>query len=75
MPYKNDVFWVVVTGGNGIFISCVYINRIMVNRLRPRIDVTISPKTIAALDDLAWFGSRGRKIDEAVSFYRRAKKL
>ena len=46
----------------------------MANRLRPRIDVTVSPSTIAILDDLAWFGSRGRKIDEAVSYYRRVNK-
>ena len=47
----------------------------MANRLRPRIDVTVSPRTIAALDDLAWFGSRSRKIDEAVSYYCKVKNI
>ena len=46
----------------------------MPNRLRPRIDITVSPSTIAILDDMTWFGSRGRKIDEAVIYFRRSKK-
>ena len=73
MAYKINVF-LLRTVTECLYSVCTQIQS-MVNRIRPRIDVTVSPNTIATLDDLAWFGSRGRKIDEAVSYYRRVKKI